>query len=91
LPKKEGTMAKKVEPVKPREPVKAEYVEMEGRVEDIAIEYFEILGYVGRLPKPLYDTYREFKKFKDKIHPGPLSPEALVTVLFLSGVLDKDF
>lgn len=63
----------------------------EDRIDDYAIERFCDLGYTGRLPDSLVSTYQEFKRRKDKMHPGPLTPDAFVTVLFLAGIIAKEF
>lgn len=62
----------------------------EDRIDDTAKERYGELGYDGRLPDTLVATYQKFKRQKDRLHPGPLSPEALVTVLFLAGLIDKE-
>jgi hypothetical protein len=63
----------------------------EDRIDDAGRDSFAALGYSGRLPDSLVATYQKFKGKKDKLHPGPLSPEALVTVLFLAGLIDKEY
>ena len=65
--------------------------QIEDRIDDIAIDQFEALGYTGRLPDSLVATYQAFKHRKDRIHPGPLSPEAIVMVLFIGGFVDKEY
>jgi hypothetical protein len=83
-------MAKKEkESVPPQE--KPPFDQIEDRIDDVAIDRFEELGYTGRLPDSLVTTYQEFKRRKDRIHPGPLSPEAMVMVLFLAGLIDKGY
>lgn len=62
----------------------------EDRIDDAAIDRFGDLGYTGRLPDSLIATYKAFKSKKDRLHPGPLSPEAIVLVLFLAGLIDKE-
>lgn len=74
--------AKNPEPEKPL---------VEDRIEDYAIERFATLGYPGRLPGTLVATYKTFKGKKDRLHAGPLSAEGFVMVLFLSGLVDKEF
>ena len=83
-------MAKKEnEPVQAKE--KPPISQEEDRIDDNAIEQFCALGYTGRLPDSLVATYHGFKHRKDRIHPGPLSPEGIVTVLFLAGIVDKEY
>jgi len=62
----------------------------EDRIDDRGIESFGLLGYSGRLPDTVVATYKEFKRRKDKIHPGPVSPEGIVTILFLAGLVSKE-
>ena len=62
----------------------------EDRIDHIAIDQFRALGYEGRLPDVLVDTYLAFKRRKDHIHPGTLSPEGVVSVLFFAGMIDKE-
>jgi hypothetical protein len=50
----------------------------EDRIDDAGRDSFAALGYSGRLPDSLVATYQ-------------LSPEALVTVLFLAGLIDKEY
>jgi len=76
---------------KEKEPVQKPLPIHEDRIEDMAIEKFEALGYKGRLPDSLIATYQAFKRRKDKLHPGPLSPEGIVMVLFLAGIVDKEY
>ena len=64
--------------------------DQEDRIDAIAIDHYSRLGYTGRLPDALVATHQEFKKRKDRIHPGPLSPESIVTVLFLAGMIEKE-
>jgi hypothetical protein len=63
----------------------------EDRIDAYAIERFGELGYDGRLPDSLVATYQAFRRRKHRMHPGPLSPEAFVTVLFLAGLIDKEY
>lgn len=87
-------MAKKAEEAgqPPADPqVEPEEKLMEDRIEDYAIERFATLGYTGRLPGALVATYKAYKRKKDMLHPGTLSAEGFATVLFLSGLVDKEF
>ncbi|MHA2086171.1 MAG: hypothetical protein ACXABD_20705 [Candidatus Thorarchaeota archaeon] len=70
--------------------VKEPLPEMEDRIDESAIDQFETLGYTGRLPDSLVATYQQFKIRKDRLTPGPLSPEGIVMVLFLAGFIDKE-
>lgn len=63
----------------------------EDRIDEMGIQQFEAIGYTGRLPDSLVATYQAFKRRKDKIHPGPMSPEGIVMVLFLAGIIDKEY
>ena len=64
-------------------------VEFEDRIDEFAIQQFEVLGYTGRLPDVLVKTYDTFKQKKDMMTPGRLTPGEFVTVIFLAGLLNK--
>jgi hypothetical protein len=57
---------------------------VEDRVDEFSINVFAAMGYTGRLPDVLVELYREFKRRKDALTPGRLSPEgfAMVALLF---------
>lgn len=62
----------------------------EDRIADaVDIDCLRRLGYEGRLPDVLVETYKRFKAKKDLLHPGPLTPEGLMTVIFLAGLVDR--
>ena len=75
---------------KTKEPEKKDVEQKEDRLSDIPLSQFRAMGYEGRLPDAIVDTYKEFRRRKDSIHPGELTPEGIVTVLFLAGILNKD-
>lgn len=54
------------------------------RVDQLARNMFEHLGYKGRLPDLLVETYNDFKRVKDKVRTGSLSAEgyAFVVAIF---------
>jgi len=64
--------------------------EFEDRIDEYAIQNFEALGYTGRLPGSIVATYKRFKLDKDKIHPGRLTPEGFVSVVFFAGLFAGD-
>ena len=72
-----------------KEGIREEAKEVEGiedRLNDeYAIMQFGTLGFTGRLPDKLVETYLSFKKRKDTLMPGRLSPEGFATVILLSG------
>ena len=59
----------------------------EDRIDEMGLDSFRHLGYTGRLPDPLVATYKSFKGRKDKLLPGSLTPEGIVTVIFLAGLI----
>ncbi len=59
--------------------------EEETRVDEFALSVFHVMGYKeGRLPDTLVSCYNEYKRRKDSIQPGRLSPEAFAFVSMLS-------
>jgi len=68
------------------EPEEEAGFEMETRVDEFAISVFQSMGYKGLLPDTLVQTYNNFKRHKDRLHPGRLSPEGFATVLVLAGL-----
>jgi hypothetical protein len=57
---------------------------LETRVDEFAIGVFGTMGYKGRLPDKLVESYNNFKRVKDHMHPGRLSPEGFATVIALA-------
>lgn len=62
-------------------------VEVEDRVDEFAITQFEHLGFKGRLPDELVQTYNDFKRIKDRLNPGRLSAEGFALVVSLYTLL----
>ena len=58
--------------------------EIEDRIDELAVSMFHALGHQGRLPDHLVLTYKEFKRRKDILRPGPLSAECWVIVTMLA-------
>jgi hypothetical protein len=67
------------DPKKPVTQVKKDVFE----VDEFADSTFTSMGYEKPFPSSLVETYRDFKKRKDMLHPGRLSAEgfALVTMI----------
>jgi len=61
--------------------------EFEDRIEEFAIGQFEAMGYEGRLSPQMVALYKEFKKKKDRMHPGRLEPEGFAFVATLADVV----
>lgn len=61
--------------------------EVEDRVEEFAVTQFERLGFKGRLPDELVQTYNDFKRIKDRLNPGRLSAEGFALVVSLYTLL----
>jgi hypothetical protein len=59
------------------------------RMDEHAESQYEAMGYDLPLPDAVVRTYLEFKRQKDILQPGRLTPGELVTVLFLAGFIDK--
>jgi len=61
--------------------------EDEPKMDEFAVSMFEIMGYGnkkdGRLPKELVRMYAEYKRRKDRLVPGRMSPEAFAFVATL--------
>jgi len=76
------------EPTEEIEPVTEEVPEFEDRIDAYGIAQFAALGFTGRLPDPYVEAYRRFKLIKDKIHPGNLSAEAIVTIIMVADLFD---
>lgn len=76
MAEEEKTVAKK-----PEEP--------ETRIDEFAVGIFSAMGYAGRLPDSIVTCYTEFKRRKDTIYPGRLSPEGFAMVSVLSDMADR--
>ena len=64
--------------------------EEETRVDEFAVEVFRsALGYEGRLPDKLVVLYNEFKRRKDSMQPGRMSPEGFAFVDLLAAITDS--
>lgn len=63
-------------------------IDNETRVDDFAIEMFKMIGHNTLLSETTVWVYQEFKRRKDRIHPGRLSPEAFAYIDMLAGMLD---
>lgn len=72
--------------VKEEQEVETVDYDVEDRIDQAAISMFGALGYKGRLPDKLVQTYNEFKRVKDRIQPGRLTAEGYAFVIVLSGV-----
>lgn len=57
--------------------------ETETRVDEFAASMFSHLGYEGRLPDALVETYNDFKRTKDTLRPGRVSSEGFAFVVLL--------
>lgn len=66
----------------------APYVERRIKEHDVAI--LGHLGYKGKLPDGLVETYQTFKKLKGVMLQGPLSSEGWATVVMLYRLGDSD-
>jgi len=58
-------------------------VEIENRINEAGVSMLQHLGYEGRLPDGLVETYNEFKYIKDKIQPGNLTADGYAFVILL--------
>jgi len=59
------------------------------RVDEFACGIFKALGLnPEKLPDEVVESYLDFKKIKDEIYPGRLSPEGFAAVLMLAGKAD---
>lgn len=74
-------MAEKPKPI----PTEAE----ETRVDEFALSTFRRMGYQGRLPDSLVTCYNEFKRRKDTLYPGRLTPEGFASVSMLAGLAES--
>ena len=61
----------------------------EDRIDDFSIDQFKHLGFTGRLPDNLVGCFLEFKKRKDKLSPGRLSPEGFAMVTMITNLIDR--
>ncbi len=61
----------------------------EDRIDEFAIAGFERLGYTGRLPDSLVRVYTQFKRRKDALRPGRLSPEGFAFVTLIADLADR--
>jgi len=57
-------------------------------LDEHAVNVFAAIG-LKDVPENVVTIYREFKRRKDSIQPGRLSPEGFATVLVLADVIDK--
>jgi len=73
-----------------KDPEVEEVPEVEDRIDDngYAVSIFESMGYKGRLPDTLVKIYLAFKKRKDRVLPGRLTPEGFALVLLLADMTD---
>jgi len=60
------------------------------RIDDFATKGFQELGYAGRLPDTMVSLYKAFKRFKDRLQPGRLSPEGFAFIATLTEMIDGD-
>lgn len=65
--------------------------EQEVRVDEFALRMFRAMGYAGRLPDTLVDCYNEFKRRKDVLLPGRLSPEGFAMVSMLASMTEGSY
>jgi hypothetical protein len=63
-------------------------IEDEKRVDEFAISIFETMGLSGRLPDTLVEVYNEYKRRKDKMMPGRISPEGFAFILLIADWAD---
>ena len=61
---------------------------IETRVDEFASSMFKSMGYQGRLPDSLVSCYNEFKRRKDVIQPGRMTPEGFVCVTMLASLVE---
>jgi len=66
-------------------------VEDETRIEPFAVQSFSEIGYKGKLPNSIVKIYKEFKRRKDILQPGRLSPEGFAYVSLLADLCDDKF
>lgn len=64
-------------------------LEEEDRVDEWSRSVFADLGWRGRLPDGLVETFFDFKRVKDRVHPGRLSPEGFAFVVCLYRLRDS--
>lgn len=62
---------------------------MEDRIDESGIEMFHNMGFENRLPDRLVKTYNDYKRIKDRIHPGRISPEMGAALVMIAGVEGK--
>lgn len=62
----------------------------ERQVDEYTASMFKALGYEGELPDSIMKVYTEFKRVKDTLQPGRLSPEGFSTIVVLSKMLDGE-
>ncbi len=59
------------------------------RVDQHALETFQILGFKGKLPDELVKIYNSFKRTADTMRPGRLSHEGFASVVTLYRMLSE--
>ncbi len=64
-----------------------EDIQLDERVDEFAREMFAYLGYQGRLPDTLVEVYNNFKRVKDRLRPGRLTPGEFAMVVTLHGMV----
>lgn len=62
-------------------------IEQEERIDEEGINAFQAMGYAS-LSDNMVLIYKEFKRRKDRLHPGRLTPEGYAFIAFLSEMMD---
>lgn len=86
---------KKIDQEDPKEPEQTstpeDSIEYEERIDEWGIDMFRSMGYKGRLPDETVTVYNEYKRRKDILQPGRLSPGEFAYVTLLADIMTNRF
>jgi len=76
------------EEVPVKEKVENSSIESETRIDARGVKAFQAMGYKNQLSDNAVAIYKAFKLQKDRLQPGPLTPEGFAFVAIMAGFAD---
>jgi len=63
-------------------------IELEDRIDEFSVSIFAAMGFKERLSDSMVTIFKAFKKYKDVLQPGKLTPEGFATIAVLGDMAD---